>query len=68
MNQFSTGVVKELDASVLLRRDGDWKSRVTQDFVDLTGTACYRETCTVNQHRNLLIQTRTQGLSGLVHL
>lgn len=50
MNQFSTGVVKELDVSVLLRRDGDGKSRVTQDLVDLTGGACCGQTSAVKQH------------------
>lgn len=50
MNQFSTGVVKELDVSVLLRRDGDGKSRVTQDLVDLTGSACCRQSSAVKQH------------------
>ena len=40
MDQFPTGVVKELDVSVLLRRDGDGKSRVAQDLVDLTGSTC----------------------------
>lgn len=40
MNEFPTGVVEELDVSVLLRRDGDGKSRVTQDLVDLTRSAC----------------------------
>lgn len=52
MNEFPTGVVKELDVSVLLRRDGDGKSRVTQDLVDLTRSACYRQTSAVKQHLN----------------
>lgn len=37
MNQLPTVVVKELDVSVLLRRDGDGKSRVAEDLIDLTG-------------------------------
>lgn len=40
MNQFSTGVVEEPDVSVLLRCDGDGKSRVAEDLVDLTGSSC----------------------------
>lgn len=39
MNQFPTVVVEELDVSVLLRSDGDGKSRVAEDLVDLTGSA-----------------------------
>lgn len=56
MNEFPTGVVKELDVSVLLRRDGDGKSRVTQDLVDLTRSACCRQTRAVKQHLNLANQ------------
>ena len=39
MNQLSAVVVKELDVSVLLCSDGDWKSGVAEHFVDLTGSA-----------------------------
>lgn len=39
VNQLSTVVVKELDVSVLLRSDGDGKSRVAEDLVDVTGSA-----------------------------
>ena len=39
VDQLPAVVVKELDVSVLLRGDGDGKSRVAQDLVDLTGSA-----------------------------
>lgn len=39
MNQLPAVVVKELDVSVLLCSDGDGKSRVAEDLVDLTGSA-----------------------------
>lgn len=57
VDQFPTGVVEELDVPVLLRRDGDGKSRVTQDLVDLTGCACGGQTGAVTRHRNLVTRT-----------
>lgn len=39
MNQLPAVVVKELDVSVLLCSDGDGKSRVTEDLINLTGRA-----------------------------
>lgn len=52
MNQLPAVVVKELDVSVLLRSDSDGKSRVTEDFVDLTGSTCQKkkQTYTVRSH------------------
>lgn len=53
MNQLPTGVVKELDVPVLLRRDGDGQSRVTQDFVDLTRRACNDRSAPLDTRRRL---------------
>jgi len=39
VNELPTVVVKELDVSVLLCSDGDGKSGVAEDLVDLTGSA-----------------------------
>lgn len=43
MNHFPAVVVKELDVSVLLRGDGDGKSRVAEDLIDLTGSAWWKQ-------------------------
>lgn len=39
MDQLAAVVVEKLDVSVLLSRDGDGKSRVAEDLVDVTRSA-----------------------------
>lgn len=48
MNQLPAVVVKELDVSVLLCSDGDGKSWVAEDLVDLTGGAWLKREAPVN--------------------
>lgn len=50
MNQLPAVVVKELDVSVLLCSDGDGKSRVAEDLVDLTGSAWLKTDKHVRHH------------------
>lgn len=52
MNQLPAGVVEELDVSVLLRGDGDGKSRVAEDLIDLTRSAWCKTAATLDIMNN----------------
>lgn len=41
--QLTCVVVKELNVAILLSRDGDWKRRMTQHFVDFTWSVCEKQ-------------------------
>lgn len=63
MNQLPAVVVKELDVSVLLRSDSDGKSRVTEDFVDLTGSTCQKKKTDVHREKSHSRRGNVKNLS-----
>ena len=50
MDHLPAVVVEELDVSVLLRSDGDGKSRVAEDFIDLAGSAWLKTDKRIRHH------------------